>query len=49
MKCWQCITELKKAGRHDEAEAEPVLFNAAHPESEPPASPSEVFRIMTGR
>ncbi len=49
MKCRQCITALKKAGRHDEARAEPFLFNTAHPESEPPASPSEVFRITMGR
>ncbi len=39
VKWWQNITELKKAGRDDEARAAPALFNASHPAFEPPRSP----------
>ncbi len=39
VKWWQSITELKKAGRDDEARAAPALFNATHPAFEPPRSP----------
>lgn len=39
LKWWQCIRGLQEAGRHDDAEAELNLFNAAHPEFEPPGSP----------
>jgi hypothetical protein len=47
--CGSKIVYRRTAGRHDEARAEPVIFNAAHPESDPPASPSEVFLITIGR
>jgi hypothetical protein len=47
--CGGKIVYRRTAGRHDEARAEPVLSNAAHPEFDPPASPSEVLRMTTGR
>jgi len=47
--CGGKIVYRRTAGRHDEARAEPVLCNAAHAEFDPPASPSEVFLITTGR
>jgi len=47
--CGGKIVYRKTAGRHDKARAQPFLFNAAHPEFEPPASPSEAFHITIGR
>jgi hypothetical protein len=35
---WQCIAELEKAGRHDEAAAELDMLRAAHPDFEAPAT-----------
>lgn len=35
---WQCIADLEKDGRHDEAKIELDLFNTAHPEFELPES-----------
>jgi hypothetical protein len=39
LRWWQCITDLKEAGRHDEAKVELALFNASYPEFEPPDTP----------
>ncbi|MEE8539419.1 MAG: hypothetical protein V3S54_06355 [Woeseiaceae bacterium] len=47
--CGGKIVYRRTAGRHDEARAEPVIFNAAHPEFDPPAASSEVFLITIGR
>ena len=33
---WQCISDLKEAGRPDEAKAEMNLFNKAHPDFKAP-------------
>lgn len=47
--CGGKIVYRRTAGRHDEARAEPVIFNAAHPDFDPPAASSEVFLITIGR
>ena len=47
--CSGKIVYRRTAGRHDEARAEPVIFNAAHPDFDPPAASSEVFLITIGR
>jgi len=39
LKWWQCITDLKAAGRDDDAKAELDLFNATYPDFEPPDAP----------
>ena len=39
MTWWQCITQLKEAGRDDEAKVELDLFNAAYPDFQPPDAP----------
>lgn len=41
VKWWQCITDLKAAGRADEANAELNLLNASYPDFEPPNMPQE--------
>lgn len=38
LKWWRCISELSKTGKHDQARAELMLFDAAHPDFEPPGA-----------
>ncbi|MFQ6004407.1 MAG: hypothetical protein ACE5OQ_02800 [Woeseia sp.] len=38
LKWWRCISDLREAGKHDQARAELTLFDAAHPDFEPPGA-----------